>query len=210
MIRGFSTNRLLITVDGVRLNNAIFRSGNVQNVLSINPFNVERTEVILGAGSVIYGSDAIGGVMNFYTTTPKLSESKTINFNTRSTIRYASANNEKTSHVDFNLGFQKWGFHSSVSISDFGDLKMGIHGPDDYLSLHFAEHLNGQDLMVPNTNPRVQKFTKFRQFHLAQKVLYKVNADLKFDLGLHYSTTSDYPRYDRLASYNSSPDSTCR
>ena len=203
MIRGFSTNRLLITVDGVRLNNAIFRSGNVQNVLSINPFNVERTEVILGAGSVIYGSDAIGGVMNFYTTTPKLSESKTINFNTRSTIRYASANNEKTSHVDFNLGFQKWGFHSSVSISDFGDLKMGIHGPDDYLSLHFAEHLNGQDLMVPNTNPRVQKFTKFRQFHLAQKVLYKVNADLKFDLGLHYSTTSDYPRYDRLASYNS-------
>ena len=203
MIRGFSTNRLLITVDGVRLNNAIFRSGNVQNVLSINPFNVERTEVILGAGSVIYGSDAIGGVMNFYTTTPKLSESKTINFNTRSTIRYASANNEKTSHVDFNLGFQKWGFHSSFSISDFGDLKMGIHGPDDYLSLHFAEHLNGQDLMVPNTNPRVQKFTKFRQFHLAQKVLYKVNADLKFDLGLHYSTTSDYPRYDRLASYNS-------
>ena len=48
MIRGFSTNRLLITVDGVRLNNAIFRSGNVQNVLSINPFNVEKTEVILG------------------------------------------------------------------------------------------------------------------------------------------------------------------
>ena len=199
MIRGFSTNRLLITVDGVRLNNAIFRSGNVQNILSINPFNVERTEVILGAGSVIYGSDAIGGVMNFYTTTPKLSESKTVNFNVRSTIRYASANNEKTSHI----GFQKWGFHSSVSVSDFGDLKMGIHGPDDYLSLHFAEHLNGQDLMVPNTSPRVQKFTKFSQFHLAQKVLYKVNADLKFDLGLHYSTTSEYPRYDRLASYNS-------
>ena len=55
MIRGFSTNRLLITVDGVRLNNAIFRGGNVQNVLSINPFNVEKTEVILGSGSVIYG-----------------------------------------------------------------------------------------------------------------------------------------------------------
>jgi len=46
MIRGFSTNRLLITVDGVRLNNAIFRSGNVQNILSVNPFNVEKTEVI--------------------------------------------------------------------------------------------------------------------------------------------------------------------
>ena len=203
MIRGFSTNRLLITIDGVRLNNAIFRGGNVQNVLSINPFNVEKTEVILGSGSVIYGSDAIGGVMNFYTTTPKLSESTTPNLTARSTVRYASANNEKTAHLDFNLGFQKWGFHSSVSVSDFGDLKMGANGPDDYLSLHYAQYVNGQDIMVSNTTPRVQKFTNFRQMHLAQKVLYKANDDLKFDLGLHYSTTSDYPRYDRLSNYGS-------
>ena len=203
MIRGFSTNRLLITVDGVRLNNAIFRGGNVQNILSIDPFNVENTEVILGSGSVIYGSDAIGGVMNFYTTTPKLSESTTPNLTARSTVRYASANNEKTAHLDFNLGFQKWGFHSSVSVSDFGDLKMGTHGPDDYLSQHYAQYVNGQDIMVSNTTPRVQKFTKFRQMHLAHKVLYKANEDLKFDLGLHYSTTSDYPRYDRLSTYGS-------
>ncbi|MDA9057408.1 TonB-dependent receptor [Flavobacteriaceae bacterium] len=203
MIRGFSTNRLLITVDGVRLNNAIFRGGNVQNVLSINPFNVEKTEVILGSGSVIYGSDAIGGVMNFYTTTPKLSESTTPNLTARSTVRYASANNEKTAHLDFNLGFKKWGFHSSMSVSDFGDLKMGAHGSNDYLSYHYVESVNGQDIMVSNTSPRVQKFTKFRQMHLSQKVLYKANNDLKFDLGLHYSTTSDYPRYDRLSTYGS-------
>ena len=203
MIRGFSTNRLLITVDGVRLNNAIFRGGNVQNVLSINPFNVEKTEVILGSGSVIYGSDAIGGVMNFYTTTPELSELNTPNLNARSTVRYASANNEKTAHLDFNLGFQKWGFHSSVSVSDFGDLKMGSNGLDDYLSPYYSESINGQDVMVSNTTPRVQKFTKFRQMHLAQKVLYKANDDLKFDLGFHYSTTSDYPRYDRLSTYDS-------
>jgi hemoglobin/transferrin/lactoferrin receptor protein len=199
MIRGFSTNRLLITVDGVRLNNAIFRSGNVQNVLSVNPFNVEKTEVILGSGSVIYGSDAIGGVMNFYTTTPKLSITTKPLLTSRSTIRYASASNEKTAHLDFNLGFQKWGFHSSVRVSDFGDLKMGKQGPDDYLSLYYSESLNGQDMMTPNTTPRVQKFTNFSQMHLAQKVIYKASDDLKFDLGLHYSTTSDYPRYDRLA-----------
>jgi len=199
MIRGFSTNRLLITVDGVRLNNAIFRSGNVQNVLSVNPFNVEKTEVILGSGSVIYGSDAIGGVMNFYTTTPKLSITTKPLLTSRSTIRYASASNERTAHLDFNLGFQKWGFHSSVSVSDFGDLKMGKQGPDDYLSLYYSESLNGQDMMTPNTTPRVQKFTNFSQMHLAQKVIYKASDDLKFDLGLHYSTTSDYPRYDRLA-----------
>ena len=203
LIRGFSTNRLLITVDGVRLNNAIFRGGNVQNVLSINPFNVENTEIILGSGSVIYGSDAIGGVMNFYTTTPKLSESKTPNLSARSTVRYASANTEKTAHLDFNVGFQKWGFHTSASVSDFGDLKMGIHGPDDYLSLFYNQQTNAGDVMVSNTTPRIQKFTNFRQIHLAQKVLFKASDDLKFDLGIQYSTTSDYPRYDRLATYDS-------
>ena len=42
----------------------VFRSGNIQNVISIDPFSVEQTEVLFGPGSVIYGSDAIGGVMS--------------------------------------------------------------------------------------------------------------------------------------------------
>ena len=67
MIRGFSTNRLLIVVDGVRMNTAIFRSGNLQNVISLDPFAIGKTEVFFGPGSVIYGSDAIGGVMSFQT-----------------------------------------------------------------------------------------------------------------------------------------------
>ena len=67
MIRGLSTNRLVLSVDGVRLNNAIFRSGNIHNVISISPMNIENTEVIMGSASVLYGSDAIGGVTVSYT-----------------------------------------------------------------------------------------------------------------------------------------------
>ena len=74
MIRGFSTNRLTLSVDGVRLNNAIFRGGNIQNVISIDPFNIQNTEIVLGSSSVIYGSDAIGGAMNFQTKSPILSD----------------------------------------------------------------------------------------------------------------------------------------
>ena len=48
MIRGFSTNRVLIVVDGVRMNNAIFRSGNLQNIISIDPFIVDQAEVLFG------------------------------------------------------------------------------------------------------------------------------------------------------------------
>lgn len=54
MIRGFSTNRLLLSVDGVRMNNAIFRGGNVQNVISIDPFAIQNTEVILGGEVLLF------------------------------------------------------------------------------------------------------------------------------------------------------------
>ncbi|MCO6484998.1 MAG: TonB-dependent receptor plug domain-containing protein, partial [Saprospiraceae bacterium] len=70
MIRGFATNRLVYTVDGIRMNTAIFRAGNIQNVISLDPLSIRRTEVLFGPASVIYGSDAIGGVMCFLTLAP--------------------------------------------------------------------------------------------------------------------------------------------
>ena len=150
MIRGFSTNRLLLSVDGVRMNNAIFRGGNVQNVISIDPFNVNNTEVILGPGSVIYGSDAIGGVMNFYTKTPKLSWNEETLISGNANMRYASANTEKTGHFDVNIGLKKWAFLTSVSYSDFDDLRMGKNGKDEYLRPEFVANLNGEDTVVEN------------------------------------------------------------
>ena len=77
IIRGVSTNRLVLSVDGVRLNNAIYRAGNIHNAISIDPFSIENTEIIMGSSSVMYGSDAIGGAMNFYTKKPKFSETQT-------------------------------------------------------------------------------------------------------------------------------------
>lgn len=201
LIRGFSTNRLLLSVDGVRMNNAIFRGGNVQNVISIDPFSIQNTEIILGAGSVIYGSDAIGGVMNFYTQKPKLSQTDSLFFIGSAILRYSSTSNEKTGHIDFNLGYKKWAFFTSVSYTDFDDLQMGKFGPDDYLRQEYVVTTNGQDNIAQNKNPRIQKFTGYNQINFLQKAQYKVDETLHFDLGLHYSTTSDYPRYDRLIRY---------
>src|SRR5690606_39472966 len=115
MIRCFSTNRLLLTVDGVRMNNAIFRSGNVQNVISIDPFTIQNTEITLGAGSVVYGSDAIGGVMSFYTKKPQVSYSDKLYFKANAVARYATANKEKTGHLDVNFVLKKRAFLNSYS-----------------------------------------------------------------------------------------------
>ena len=198
LIRGFSTNRLLIAVDGTRFNTAIFRGGNVQNVISIDPFAIERTEVILGPGSVVYGSDAVGGVMNFYTKKPKFSFQEGMSISGNTTARYATANNEKTGHVDINFGLKEWAFLSSVTYSDFDDLRMGSNGPDDYLRKEFVQTINGVDVVVPNNDPLVQKPTGYDQINTMQKIRYMPSEKWDFNLGLFYTTTSDYPRYDRL------------
>lgn len=201
MIRGFSTNRLLITVDGVRMNNAIFRGGNLQNVIAVDPFAIQNTEVTLGSGSVIYGSDAIGGVMSFYTQKPNLSYTDSLLFKSNIITRYSSASDEKTGHLDFNLGYKKWAFVTNASYTSFGDLRMGKHGPDDYLRPEFALATPTGDVIIQNTNPLLQIESGYNQINLMQKARYEPSENLSFDLGLFYTTTSDIPRYDRLLRY---------
>jgi len=208
MIRGFATNRLLIAVDGVRMNNAIFRSGNLQNVISIDPFTLERTEVLFGPGSVIYGSDAIGGVMSFQTITPQFSLSDQPLVTGKAATRYSSANNEFTGHVDAQVGWKKWAFATSISQFNYGDLRMGSNGPEEYLRPEYVVRIDSTDRVIANDDPLVQKHTGFSQSNVMQKVRFRPNAKWDFQYGFHYSETSDYDRYDRLIRYrNGSPRS---
>lgn len=197
LIRGFSTNRLLITVDGVRMNTAIFRAGNLQNVISIDPLSVQRTEIILGPGGVVYGSDAIGGVMNFYTLNPEFS-SDSLNVTGNLLARYATANNENTVHGSFITANKTFATATSISLNKFGDLRQGAHGPDDYLRNQFAGRVNGTDVIINNDNPLIQVPTAYDQINLLHKIRYKPNVRWEYDLGLIYSATGDYDRYDAL------------
>jgi hemoglobin/transferrin/lactoferrin receptor protein len=198
MIRGFATNRLLYTIDGVRMNNAIFRAGNIQNVISLDPFSIEKTEVVFGPGSVIYGSDAIGAVMSFKTITPRFSFDEKTVVNGNAFARFSSANNEKTVHADINVGFQKWAFVTSISHNDYGDLTMGSNGPDEYLRNFYVERIDNQDVVIENKNPKKQIPTGYTQLNLMQKVGFKSDDNWDFEYGFHFSETSSYDRYDRL------------
>lgn len=201
MIRGFATNRLLIVVDGVRMNNAIFRSGNLQNVISLDAFAVEKAEVVFGPSSVIYGSDAIGGVMSFYSLSPKVSTNNKFDVSGNFASRYSSANTEKTGHIDINLGWEKWASLTSFTYTSYGDVTMGKNGPDEYLRKEYVKRENGVDTVVKNSNSRIQQPTGYSQINLMQKIAYVPNNNWNINYGLHYSTTSDYDRYDRLIAY---------
>ena len=198
MIRGFATNRLLIAVDGIRMNTAIFRSGNLQNVISVNPFVLEKAEVVFGPGSVIYGSDAIAGAMCFNTLNPQLSFDGEHIVSGKAITRFSSANNERTGHLDINTGWKKWALVSGFTYSDFGDLRMGSRGPEEYLRPFYVKRIDNNDVVMENEDKLVQNPTGFKQVNMMQKIYFKPDNHWDIIYGFHYSTTSDYARYDRL------------
>lgn len=201
MIRGFATNRLVISVDGVRMNTAIFRGGNVQNVISLDPFATERAEVLFGPGSVIYGSDAIGGVMSFTTLTPTFSTNDSPLISGSAVARTATANQEQTGHFDVNVGWKKWALVTSFSHNDYGDLRMGRYGPTDYLRPEYVQRVDSQDVVVTNEDPLVQRPSGYAQTNMMQKVRFQPNKHWDITYGFHYSITSEYARYDRQLRY---------
>ena len=200
-LRGFGTNRVMITADGVRMNNAIFRSGNLQNVISLDPNSLESVEVLFGPGAVMYGSDAIGGVMDFRSKQARLSIDTISSFvKTNLFTRYSTASNESTTHLDFNYGKNKWAFMTTATFSKFGDLKAGTYGDSTFLRPSYQATIHGIDSTVINKDDKLQIGSGYWQVNTIQKILFKPNDRWSFDYGFLFSTTSDAPRYDRLTS----------
>jgi hemoglobin/transferrin/lactoferrin receptor protein len=207
MIRGFAANSVLIVVDGIRMNNAIFRSGNLHNVLAVDAQMLDRAEVIFGPGSVLYGSDAMGGTMAFHTREPAMHQQpgRKVVVSGDGMMRYASANQEKTGHVSLNIAGKKWGLLSGITFSDFDDLRMGSIRPDRFpdfgLRREYVAQINGRDSIVANPNPGIQRFSGYSQWNITHKLVYKPLSKLEVSLLSTLSTTSAVPRYDRLTEY---------
>jgi len=203
VLRGFEANKVLLVIDGVRMNNAIYRSGHLQNVITIDPNMLDRAEINFGAGSVIYGSDAIGGVMAFFSKNPVLSETGTTFYKTNVFTRYSSANNEFSGNMNISIGFKKWAFLTSATYKKLGDLRMGNERDSKYgdwgKCMYYAERVNGKDSMMINENPNIQKNSGYTQYDLMQKILFQPSLTQKHILNFQLSNSGNVPRYDRLA-----------
>lgn len=201
IIRGFSANSVLIVVDGVRMNNAIFRSGNLQNVITLDPSNLQEAEVVFGPGSVIYGSDALGGVMDFHSKNPSFS-SEGLALQGSGFTRYASAANALTSNLQMEISLPSFASFTSLSYSDFGDLRTGNNRTDEFPDfgkrLEHVEHINGEDIIVQNDNVNKQIASGYDQWNFLQKFKWRLGSFSDITYALHYSNSSDIPRYDRL------------
>lgn len=202
VLRGFESSRVLIVVDGVRMNNAIYRSGHLQNVLRIDPSMLERADVFFGPSSLIYGSDALGGVMYFQSRNPDLSPTKKWLVKPAAYLRYGSATGERTAHADVSAGTDKFGFLTSVTLASFGDLLQGKQRRKAYPEfgklMQHVERVKNEDVIVMNANPNRQIGSGYHQMDLLQKILFRPSDGVQHTLNVQYSTTGNVPRYDRL------------
>ena len=205
VIRGMESNRVLLVVDGVRMNNAIYRKGHLQSSISVAPNMLDKTEVVFGPSSVLYGSDALGGVIHYFTKTPKLSAEEEVKSQFFS--RFSSVNQEITSHVSAELRFSNWASLTSISFSNFGDLQSGSrrsHGFKDWGKVfYYSENRYGNYTENPTVNPRpeVLKNTGYHQTDFLQKFFIPLSKNTELKINLQYSTSSNIPRFDRLIEF---------
>lgn len=198
MLRGFAANRILLIIDGVRLNNAIYRSGNLQNILQADVNSIQNTEIIFGPGTNIYGSDALGGVINIHLINPIFNITSKWKTSGHLYLRAGTAANERTFHADINIANNRLGFLSSYSITHFDNLKMGTKGNPELERFQYVTQINGKDTIVENANPNVQKFSGYIQRNFLQKIRYNFNKNSQLTAGFYLNNTSPVPRYDRL------------
>jgi len=129
-VRGFTGRQNLIMIDGVRMNNSLWRSGPVQYWNTIDIRSIERFELIKNQGSVLYGSDAIGGTANAFTKSAdfrSFAENQAFSFGAGD---YEFRSNGDGSHIGrlesgFGVG-GKYGLMLGITGKNFGD----IRGPE--------------------------------------------------------------------------------
>ncbi len=204
-LRGFEANRVLLVIDGVRMNNAIYRSGHLQNAITVDEGSLAAAELIFGPGSLTYGSDALGGVIHFRTKQLpflRTDAKQTSEWNLHYLARYASASQENSYNLRAEGHGHKWTSLTSFSYSDFGDLRTGANYPNGspryWDRLNYVETGVDEDQIVSNTSPLIQSPSGYQQYDFLQKFNWQLDSKLILKANLQYSSSSDIPRYDRL------------
>lgn len=124
-LRGFTGFRTLCLVDGVPLNNSVFRDGPNQYWNTVDALSLRDVELVLGPGSVLYGSDAIGGVLNALSVDPPAWNGKP-EVTARGYYRGATAERSNIGRAQAGArASEQLGCVAGVSLKSFGDLQGG-------------------------------------------------------------------------------------
>jgi len=202
VIRGFEASRVLLMVDGVRMNNLIFRAGHLQNVITVDESMLENVGIFYGPTSTLFGSDALGGTVAMTTKRAKFLNESMNKFTGGINTRYSSVNKEKSIAFTLNYATKNLASLSILSFNDFGDLKMGKekNHNGDYFGERptYITTVNGVDQLNSNNDIYTQVGSGYKQYNFLQKLAYKTSSGFEHGLNFQFSTSSDINRYDRL------------
>ena len=162
-IRGLTGNQTLIVLDGIRLNNAIYRYGPNQYLNTIDMFSVDIIDVLKGIGAVEYGSDAMGGVIHIKTKENASQELNKISLN--NTSKFISSDMEKTNRTAIQYATNKWDFIGGISLKKYGDLvgggNIGKQNPTGYNELNYdlktRIKISNQSELIYSSQNTIQK-----------------------------------------------------
>jgi hemoglobin/transferrin/lactoferrin receptor protein len=206
VIRGFEASRIVLNLDGARLNNLIYRAGHLQNIISVDASLLKSISVFNGASSTYFGSDALGGTIVMRTINPKLKNEANTEISGILTSRYATVNQEKAISLALNYASKNWASLTMFSSNSYSDLTSGKRKNNNNeifgLRENYIETINGVDQIVQNPNPYKQIQSGYDQFSILQKFTFLQRNKLKHNLNFQYSNSSNIPRYDRLTDTN--------
>ncbi|MFQ5658762.1 MAG: TonB-dependent receptor plug domain-containing protein, partial [Candidatus Methylomirabilales bacterium] len=137
IIRGLIGSSVLNLVDGMRLNNAIFRNAPNQYLALVDGYNVERIEAVRGPASTLYGSDAMGGVVQVITPVPRF-EGEEWQVGGRALAQFASADLSWVTRASLEAGKEDIGIRGGFTYQDVGDRRVGggdVVRPSDFTAL---------------------------------------------------------------------------
>ena len=182
-LRGMEANRLLIIVDGIALNNTIFRSGHLQNTSTINPFFLNSVEVLFGPSAVAFGNGAMGGAIIFTTKRPKN------NGGHHFAQQYESSSKAVFTSLTSNYKLGKSINISGFSIKSYGDLRMGNNRKHGFSNW-------GNESIIAENN--IQKGTAYEQADFFHKTLFQLTKNNFLLFNSQFSTSSNINRFDKL------------
>ncbi|MCW1922153.1 TonB-dependent receptor [Luteolibacter arcticus] len=158
-VRGFTGRQNLLMIDGVRVNNSVWRSGPVQYWNTIDPYSIDHIELVKSQGSVLFGSDAIGGTANVFTKSSGFEDETDGAFFTHGAAYYEYRSNGDDSHIgriesSFGVG-GKYGVMFGLTAKDYGDIRDSAVGlmrntgyPEQDLDFRFDFALNEQTTLT--------------------------------------------------------------
>lgn len=171
-IRGLTGNQNLMMIDGIRLNNTTYRYGPNQYLSTIDPQIIQNIEVVRDAGSVLYGSDAMGGVINVISKNPEYS-SEGLKLGGSILGKYMNHDMQKTGSATLQVSNEKIALSGGFTYNDFGDI-------------------------VGGDTTGKQTPTGYTQNSGHAKMRVKISKSMELIVAYQYDKQNDVPRYDKI------------